>query len=47
MGIYQNVCHKVEDLFVKTLSRKQDQETVKAKVKKYRSEKEKRLVKQN
>lgn len=43
MGIYRTVCHKVEDLFVKVLSKKQDLEGVKIKVNHYRSEKEKLL----
>ena len=40
MGIYQVLCHKVEDLFVKALSKKQDPIAIKEKVQHYRSEKE-------
>ena len=41
MGIYRTICYKVEDLFVKAISRKQDQATVKVKVNNFRSKKEK------
>jgi hypothetical protein len=40
MGIYQTICHKTEDLFVKALSRKQDLALIKEKVHNYRIEKE-------
>ncbi|WP_187292166.1 hypothetical protein [Bacillus sp. 1NLA3E] len=43
MGFYRTVCHKVEDFFVKMLSKKQDVEGLKIKVNHYRSEKEKLL----
>ena len=43
MGIYRTICYKVEDLFVKAISRKQDQAAVKVKVNNFRSEKEKPL----
>jgi hypothetical protein len=41
MGIYQKVCYKVEDIFVKIIAKKQDSELVKQKVQDYRTEKEK------
>ena len=41
MGIYRTVCYKVENLFVKILSRKQDQAAVEVKVNNFRSKKEK------
>jgi hypothetical protein len=52
MGIYRKCCYKVEDLFVKFLSKKQDSDSVKEKVNYYRLEKEriwlqKKLVKAN
>ncbi|CAG9620326.1 hypothetical protein [Sutcliffiella rhizosphaerae] len=40
MGIYKTVCYKVEDVFVKLLSKKQDSELVKEKVSTYRTTKE-------
>jgi hypothetical protein len=40
MTIYRTICYKVEDVFVKLLSKKQDQDIVKEKVKKYRAENE-------
>lgn len=40
MGIYRKVCYKVEDLFVKLLSKKQNSASVKEKVNDYRLEKE-------
>lgn len=43
MDIYRTICYKVEDLFVKTISRKKDQAVVKGKVNNFRSEKEKPL----
>jgi len=41
MGVYQNFCYKVEDVFVKILYKKQNQELIKEKVVSYRTEKEK------
>jgi len=38
MGIYRSVCHKVEDLFVKMLTKKQEPEEVKLKVESYREQ---------
>lgn len=40
MGIYQKICYKTEDLFVKLLTKKQDDVLVKEKVQTYRSNKE-------
>jgi hypothetical protein len=40
MGIYQKICYKTEDLFVKLLTKKQDKVLVKEKVQTYRSNKE-------
>ncbi|MBN8199282.1 PH domain-containing protein [Bacillus sp. NTK034] len=40
MGIYQTVCYKVEDIFIKLLAKKDDPAAVKAKVDQYRTEKE-------
>ncbi|WP_197206537.1 hypothetical protein [Cytobacillus firmus] len=40
MGIYQNICYKVEDLLVKAIAKKLDPAEVKAKVSNYRNEKE-------
>jgi hypothetical protein len=40
MGIYRKFCYKVEDLFVKMLSKKQDPALVKEKINHYRLEKE-------
>ncbi|WP_394139062.1 PH domain-containing protein [Cytobacillus oceanisediminis] len=39
MGIYQTVCHKVEDMFIKMLTKKEDPANVKIKVDRYREEK--------
>jgi hypothetical protein len=41
MGIYRTISYKVEDLFIKMLSKKQDPALVKQKVDKYRAEQEK------
>lgn len=41
MGIYQTVCHKVEDIFVKVLTKKQDSAIITERVSQYRSQKEK------
>jgi hypothetical protein len=41
MGIYRTISYKVEDLFIKMLSKKQDPALVKQKVEKYRAEQEK------
>jgi hypothetical protein len=41
MGIYRTISYKVEDLFIKMLSKKQDPALVKRKVEKYRAEQEK------
>jgi len=38
MGIYQTVCYKVEDLFIKMLTKKQKPEDVKLKVENYRKQ---------
>ncbi|MBD7965895.1 hypothetical protein [Fictibacillus norfolkensis] len=40
MGIYQRICYKTEDLFVKLLTKNQDNVLVKEKVQTYRSSKE-------
>jgi hypothetical protein len=40
MGVYQKVCYKVEDFFVKKLTKKQDSTAVKEKVESYREHKE-------
>lgn len=40
MGFYRTICYKVENLFVKMLSKKQDSTLVKEKVNHYRLEKE-------
>lgn len=45
MKIYRKVCYKVEDLFVKMMTRKQELEEVQAKVQTFRQQKE--SVKQN
>ncbi|WP_257349798.1 hypothetical protein [Pseudalkalibacillus decolorationis] len=46
MGIYQNVCYKVEDAFVKLLTKKEDTTVIKEKVATYRTaQKEKRDLK--
>ncbi|MBU8919300.1 hypothetical protein BGM25_25005 [Bacillus sp. FJAT-29953] len=37
MRIYKTICHKVEDLFVKVLSKNQDPSIVKEKVFSYRN----------
>lgn len=44
MGVDQNICYKVEDLFIKILSKKQDPTAVKVKVSNYRSEKERAVI---
>jgi hypothetical protein len=41
MGIYRTISYKVEDMFIKMLSKKQDPALVKQKVDKYRAEQEK------
>ncbi|MFZ3591742.1 hypothetical protein ACOI1C_21620 [Bacillus sp. DJP31] len=46
MGIYRTVCHKVEDLFVKALSKNQDPLVVKEKVTQYRIEKDNKVAEQ-
>lgn len=46
MGIYRTVCHKVEDVFVKVLSKNQDPEVVKERVSKYRIQKEEKRLQQ-
>lgn len=43
MGIYRTVCHKVEDIFVKVLTKKQDSAVITEKVSQYRSQKEKAI----
>ncbi len=45
MGLYKTVCHKVEDIFVKALSTKQEPDVVREKVSTYRTEKEMQRVK--
>ncbi|MGM7703459.1 hypothetical protein ACSVDE_17135 [Pseudalkalibacillus sp. Hm43] len=45
MGIYQKVCYKVEDTFVKMLTKKSDQNVIKEKVETYRAEKEEEKAK--
>ncbi|MGR3764096.1 PH domain-containing protein [Rossellomorea sp. NS-SX7] len=42
MGVYQKLCYKVEDFFVKTLTKKQDQTMIKEKVASYRTKNEDR-----
>ncbi|MBV6682580.1 hypothetical protein KV679_02625 [Bacillus sp. JRC01] len=37
MGVYKSICYKVEDLFVKTLTKKQDESVVREKVVNYRA----------
>lgn len=44
MGIYQNICYKVEDIFIKILTKKQDPAAVKTKVSNYRSEKKRAII---
>ncbi|MCS0670432.1 hypothetical protein [Cytobacillus firmus] len=44
MGIYQNICYKVEDLLVKAIAKKLDPAEVKAKVNNYRIEKERARI---
>ncbi|MCM3388191.1 hypothetical protein M3649_08595 [Ureibacillus chungkukjangi] len=39
MGIYQNMCYKVEDLMINVLSKKHNREIIKEKVTIYRVEK--------
>ena len=40
MRFYQKICYKVEDLFVKVLSRKDDKTIIQGKVNNYRNNKE-------
>ena len=40
MKFYQKICYKVEDLFVKALSRKDDKTMIQGKVNNYRNNKE-------
>lgn len=40
MGVYKTVCYKVEDIFVKLITKNEDQEEVKQKVLSFRQEKE-------
>lgn len=52
MRFYQKICYKVEDLFVKALSRKDDKTMIQGKVNNYRNNKEikkkdKKLTTQN
>ncbi|NQD65790.1 hypothetical protein HP456_07630 [Bacillus haikouensis] len=44
MGVYQKLCFKVEDFFVKTLTKKQDESMVKEKVASYRTKNENRRL---
>jgi hypothetical protein len=45
MGLYRTICYKVEDIFVKLLTRKLEPQVVKMKVTKFRTEKEE-IIKQ-
>ncbi|WP_157723860.1 hypothetical protein [Domibacillus aminovorans] len=45
MKIYRKICYKVEDLFIKMMTRKQEPEEVQAKVQAFRQQRE--SVKQN
>ncbi|WP_173918969.1 hypothetical protein [Halobacillus sp. Marseille-Q1614] len=40
LGIYRTVCYKVEDLFIRMMSRNQNSEEIKQKVIDYRNQKE-------
>lgn len=40
MGVYRSICYKVEDAFVKLITKKEEPEQVKEKVEKYRIEKD-------
>ncbi|QGH33175.1 hypothetical protein GI584_03600 [Gracilibacillus salitolerans] len=40
MGIYRTACYKVEDVFIKMLTRKQNSDEVREKVEAYRTQKE-------
>lgn len=40
MGVYRSVCYRVEDVFVKMLSKKKDSNAVQVKVTDYRQTKE-------
>ncbi|WP_379968840.1 hypothetical protein [Ectobacillus sp. sgz5001026] len=40
MGLYRTICYKVEDEFVKILTRKQDPTIIRERVLAYRSEQE-------
>ncbi|MFF2446499.1 hypothetical protein ACFVSW_05280 [Neobacillus sp. NPDC058068] len=39
MELYRIVCHKVEDVFIKMLTRKQNQQEIKQKVETFRNQK--------
>lgn len=39
MGLYQNMCYKVEDIMINVLSKKDNREIIKEKVTTYRIEK--------
>ncbi|MCA0149699.1 hypothetical protein LCD52_12940 [Rossellomorea vietnamensis] len=44
MGVYQKLCYKVEDFFVKTLTKNQDETIIREKVTSYRTKNENRLL---
>jgi hypothetical protein len=44
MGVYQKLCYKVEDFFVKTLTKNQDETIIREKVTSYRTKNEDRLL---
>ncbi|MED4461812.1 PH domain-containing protein [Metabacillus fastidiosus] len=45
MGIYRTICYKVEDVFIKFLTKKQEPEVVKRKVSDFRSKQEEEIKK--
>jgi hypothetical protein len=44
MGVYKKLCYKVEDFFVKTLTKNQDETIIREKVTNYRTKNEERLL---
>jgi Bacterial PH domain len=44
MGVYQKLCYKVEDFFVKTLTKNQDETIIREKVTNYRTKNEDQLL---
>ncbi|QHE60398.1 hypothetical protein FHE72_04590 [Rossellomorea vietnamensis] len=44
MGVYQELCYKVEDFFVKTLTKNQDETIIREKVTSYRTKNDERLL---